>query len=102
MTQHSLFPDLPTQTPVERTQHGAQWRVGNWNCRNWHGYFQSREIGARNWRFQVPWFSNDDVTCTVYVLDDQGEITGQDGIPIDDQGRITIMGRKYSRSHWDH
>ena len=35
-----LFPET-----INKGAHGAEWWVGHWQCRNWHGYFQSREEG---------------------------------------------------------
>ncbi|WP_435171123.1 hypothetical protein [Falsirhodobacter sp. 1013] len=92
-----LFPDT-----ITKAAHGAIWWAGNYECRNWHGYFQSREGGRGNWRFQVPWFSTDDVTCSVYAITEAGDVQTRDLIPIDDKARITIMGRKYTREHWEH
>jgi hypothetical protein len=97
MTQLSLTLDLG-----EKGRNGAVWWSGNWECRNWHGYFQSREGGVGNWCFHIPWFSNDDVTCTVYGLNDAGEIYNKERIPIDAQANITILGKKYGREYWDH
>ena len=105
MIQQNLFNDLPympAPSIADRYQHGAEWHAGAWQCRNHHGYFQSREGGVGPWCFQVVWFSNDDVSCTVYVLDAKGELVGQDGVPIDDQNRITIRDRKYGDRFWDH
>lgn len=104
MTQHSLFPDLPTQLATDHSQHGAQWRAGGWNCRNWHGYFQSREIGARHWCFQIIGFAGEPEEwgeASVYKLDERGEMVAED-VPIDPQNRLHILGRKYGRNHWAH
>lgn len=94
---NDLFPET-----ITKGANGAIWWAGNWECRNWHGFFQSREGGCGTWRFQVPWFSSDDVTCSVYVITEAGEMQTRDMIPIDDKSRITILGRKYAPEHWDH
>lgn len=101
MTQLALFDQLPELVAV-RAQHGHQWQSGNYHHRNHHGFYQYREGPTGNWRFYVPWFSNDDVTCSVQVFDMNGEIQQRSGVPIDDKGRITLLGRKYGRSFWDH
>ena len=96
----TLFSDLPTQLATDHSQHGATWRAGNWNCRNFHGYFQSREVGARNWCFVIYGFRDTD--CTVSTIDKNGDLACEYRVPIDAQDRITILGRKYGRSHWSH
>lgn len=96
-TMNDLFPET-----INQGTHGAEWWAGNWQCRNFKGYFQSREDGHGTWRFQVPWFSNDGATCSVYRIDAAGQHYTSDGIPIDDGGGITILGRKYDRRFWDH
>lgn len=85
--------------PREKAQHGATWWNGNWECRNWHGYFQSREGGTGPWMFQIYGFGDTD--CSVYTLDEAGKmVLGR--VPIDDQNRIAVLGRKYGPSHWAH
>ena len=88
--------------PVDRCQHGAVWTAGNYQCRNFHGYYQCREGGEGNWMFQVPWFCSDDKTCTVYRIGHDGHLCHESFVPIDAKGRITILGRRYDRDHWDH
>lgn len=100
MMQLALFADIPDFT--NKNRHGAVWWCGNWECRNFHGYFQSREVGSGAWCFQVPWFSIDDVTCTVYRVGKGGELVHENFVPIDDKGQLTILGRKYGREHWNH
>lgn len=94
---NDLFPET-----INRGTHGTEWWAGRWQCRNFHGYLQSREDGRGAWRFHVPWFSADDVTCSVYRINAEGRDYTESGVPIDDQGRITILGRKYDRRFWDH
>lgn len=87
---------------AHRGQHGATWQAGNWQCRNWNGWFQHREGGQGPWQFAIPWFSNDDVTCTVYGLSERGDMVQRDGVPIDGHNRILIEGRRYGRDRWTH
>ena len=94
---NDLFPET-----IDRKKHGATWTVGNRQMRNFRGFLQSREFNDENWQFQIPWFSTDNITCSVYVIDDAGEIKAQAGIPIDYQARITIHDKKYGRQFWDH
>lgn len=88
--------------PVNKAKHGAVWSAGNYECRNFHGYYQCREGGEGNWCFQVPWFSNDNLTCSVYIIDEAGEMQLEDKIPIDAENRIEIRGKLYDRQHWNH
>ncbi len=89
-----LFPET-----INKGQHGTTWTVGNWQVRNFHGYMQSREDGQRNWRFYIHGFGDTD--CSVAGLDENGQNISR-RVPIDRANRITIMGRKYGRAHWDH
>ena len=101
MQQLDLFEPLAYAhlTPADN---GCVWWAGNWECRNWNGWFQSREGGRGNWRFQVPWFGLDDRTCSVYAIAQDGTLTARDDVPIDSQNRILIDGKRYSRDHWCH
>lgn len=93
--QQQLF-----ETPrADMARHGAVWWRGNWECRNFHGYFQSREGGEGLWCFQIHAFGDTD--CCVYALDTSGLLI-QMRVPIDDQNRITVRGRKYGRNQWAH
>lgn len=85
--------------PEDMARHGAVWWRGNWQCRNFHGYFQSREGGAGVWCFQIYAFGDTD--CCVYALNALGEMV-QKRAPLDDQNRITICVRKYGRRQWAH
>lgn len=80
---------------------GATWWAGSWECRNFEGYFQSREGGVGPWCFQVVWFGNDDISCDVYAVGPDGELV-LETVPIDDKARITVCGRKYGRRYWCH
>ncbi len=93
MTQLSFLEPIPHDT------HGATWWVSNWQCRNFHGYFQSREGGRGNWCFQIQGFGDDD--CTVMAWDHHGKPCGK-VVPIDRKDQITINGVQYGRGHWSH
>lgn len=85
--------------PVDKSQPGAVWWAGDWQCRNWRGWLQSRETGRGNWCFTIYGFGETD--CDVYAVDAAGELVTRD-VPIDESSRITIEGRKFGRSHWMH
>ncbi len=93
-----LFPDLPVIRP-DMSQHGAQYQDGNWHFRNWHGYVQTREVGQPNWCFQIYGFGCTE--CSVLVWHSDGT-SHRETVPIDEANRITILGRKYGQSHWNH
>lgn len=90
--------------PVSKGQLGAVWWAGSWECRNWHGWLQSREQGRGPWCFTIYGFSGEPEThssCSVYALDESGSLITRE-VPIDPRNRITIEGRKFGRSHWMH
>ncbi|GGE30042.1 hypothetical protein GCM10011360_17670 [Primorskyibacter flagellatus] len=90
--------------PTKKHMHGATWRVGAYECRNWHGWFQSREGGKGNWLFQIHGFSGPEDgngIAHVYRVGTDGDLYDSP-VPIDGPGRITINGRKYGRDHWNH
>lgn len=95
-----LFPET-----IDRSQHGAEWWAGRYQCRNWHGYFQSREDGRGNWLFHVEGFADgpagEEKTAHVARAVDRNTLRGFP-CPIDQKDRITIMGRKFGRDHWNH
>ena len=84
---------------IDKGQHGATWWAGAWQCRNWHGWLQSRENGVGRWCFLIYGFGTD--TCSVHVIGEDGQGTLAT-VPIDASDRITIMGRLYGRSRWMH
>jgi hypothetical protein len=96
--QDELFPDAPVIKP-DMSKHGATMRKGHWFCRNWHGWYQSREVGQKRWSYYVVGFR--DTTCDVLAFDDAGEAVER-SVPIDSRNRITIDERKYSVRHWRH
>lgn len=90
-----------TTNPANILQHGQKAWIGNYEVRNFHGFYQSREGGKGPWQFHVSGF-DDTVTgqagtCTVILA--KG---GVESIPIDATDRITINGRKYGRANWKH
>lgn len=93
MSQLEMFPLDHKGIP------GAKWWVGNWECRNFHGYEQGREGGRGDWQFHIYGFGDDD--CTVATLKSDGAF-GSAIVPIDGLDRITIEGRKYGRRYWNH
>ena len=102
--QLDLFPEAPRMAPSDingRAIVGASWTAGNWHCRNWRGWFQSREGGRGQWQFQVVWFGADDTTAEVYVLDEGGALVCR-AVPIDSAGRLLIEGRRWGRTYWSH
>ncbi len=94
-----LFPET-----INKGQHGATWQAGAWTVRNWRGYAQQREKGQRDWQFYVDGFSGpEDGNGIAHVLMIRADgTTCTAPHPIDRHNRITIMGRKYGRTHWDH
>lgn len=72
--------------------------------RDFHGYHQCRTDGSGPWRFYICGFSGPlhangtNSLCRVLRFDGTSEAC----VPIDAQGRITILGRKYGRHRWDH
>lgn len=91
-----LFPE--TIKEIDKTKDGAVWWCGNWQCRNWRGWLQSREGGTGNWCFQIGSFSGpEDGNGTAWVY----TITGDEGCPIDRHGRVLIEGKRYGRAHWN-
>ncbi|WP_271952753.1 hypothetical protein [Ruegeria faecimaris] len=91
--------DLIPMAPTEKGTPGASWWAGAWECRNHDGYFQTREQGRGPWKFVIYGFGDDDVS--VYGVNPFGELIRQ-SVPIDQQDRITILGRKYGRDNWQH
>ena len=73
------------------------YRVGNYIVRSLHGYKQSREmVKGSKWLFEVSDFPSE--SLAVVVMYDGS----RDVVSIDDENRITIRGRKYADSHWQH
>lgn len=80
---------------------GAMPGHGVWQTRDHHGYFQSREGAAGDWRFCVCGFdtttSGQAGRCTVLRSDGSTE-----WVAIDAHDRITIAGRRFGRRYWQH
>ncbi|WP_299553660.1 hypothetical protein [uncultured Tateyamaria sp.] len=85
--------------PEERGTSGAVWWSGSWECRNFGGFYQVREQGRGNWCFIIYAFG--DHHANVYRVNQIGELY-RENVPIDANDRITILGRKYGRDHWQH
>ena len=92
--QADLFPEL-----IDTTREGTVWWAGNWQCRNWHGYFQHREGGRGHWCFVIQSFGGDPAGDGRAELH---RIVGQETVPIDAQNRILVRGRRYGRDRWHH
>lgn len=86
-------------TPEERGTPGAIWWSGSWQCRNFDGYYQVREQGRGNWCFIVYAFC--ERHASIYCVNEIGELV-RDDVPIDAKDRISVLGRKYGREHWQH
>ena len=97
MGQIELFP----MTGEEKATPGAQWWAGSYQCRNFAGYYQVREQGRGDWQFVIYGFGFDDTTACIYRIDQGGKLVHED-VPIDEQGRITVGGRKFGRDNWCH
>jgi hypothetical protein len=84
---------------TEKRDHGFCWRMGGYDCRNFHGYFQQREIGATDWQFVIYAFGDTD--AVVYAINDDCDLI-HTRVPIDSNDRLTICGAKYGRQNWAH
>lgn len=77
-----LFPET-----MDRSRHGIVWWTGRYQCRNWHGFYQSREGGEGPWLFHVRGFSGGpagyETTAWVLTVDQQ---TAPGAIPYRRQG----------------
>ena len=95
-----LFPEL-----IDKARHGAEWWTGRYQCRNWNGFFQSREDGRGKWQFYVVGFTDGppggEQTAHVALID-RGERLCGAPCPIDARNRIQVMGRWYGPENWKH
>jgi len=85
--------------PVDRTVPRSTWWSGNYQCRNWQGYYQTREGGTGPWKFVIYAFGVND--AVVYAIDAMGALK-YNRVPIDARDRLLINGKRYGRRHWDH
>ncbi len=85
--------------PIDRSNSGATWWAGAYQCRNWNGYFQSREGGTGLWQFTIYAFGEDDA---VVIGLDQAGARCHIRVPMDAQDRLIIDGKRYGRSKWSH
>lgn len=99
-----MFDDLFPET-IDKAKPGTEWWAGHWQCRNWNGFFQSREDGRGLWQFYVEGFgggaAGEETTAYVARIGAGDQIRGLP-CPIDSKNRITILGRTYGRNHWTH
>ena len=99
MTQ-DLFPHT-----IQKEKHGTVWWAGSYECRNWHGYFQSREGGRGSWIFYVEGFTDgragEEQTAFVARVNENGSLRGEP-CPIDHDGKILVLGSRYGRDRWNH
>lgn len=93
--------DLIPMTETEKAIPGAQWWAGEYQCRNFGGYYQVREQGRGDWQFVIYGFGCDDTTASIYRIDRDGRLVHED-VPIDGHDRLTVNGRKYGRDNWRH
>lgn len=81
-------------------KNGEEAVVGNWRVRNFNGYHQSKE-GAGPWRFYVSGFGRvvegRHVECSLLRIDGSTEV-----VPLDANGAISVLGRKYAYDRWAH
>jgi hypothetical protein len=86
---------------MDTLQPGQIRQVGNYSLRNFKGYRQSREGGKGPWLFYITGFdgtsSGQAGRCSVLLANGSTE-----SVPIDAEDRITILGRKFGRTHWNH
>lgn len=97
-----LFPET-----IDRAQHGAVWWIGAYQCRNWHGFLQSREGSNGPWTFYVEGFTDgeagsEETAHVATVEQGRNRSEGARPCPIDKQGRLHIMGLKFGRDRWQH
>ncbi len=75
--------------------------IGNYQVRNFGGYYQSREGGVGSWMFHIAGFDGTSTgqcgQCSVIRADGSSE-----RVAIDALDRITVMGSKYGRDQWKH
>lgn len=101
MTVQLEFFDAHEMHQIDKGQPGAIWWAGDYECQNFNGWYLSRWGGEGHWQFHIYGFGNDEVSCSVYRLNTSGALE-LETVPIDEQDRITIDGKKYGREHWNH
>jgi hypothetical protein len=84
---------------IDKPQHGKIWWHGNYQCRNFHGYFQDRENGIGKWKFVIHAFG--ETECEVYSLDALGDLTTS-MVPMTQNAQLLIDGNFYCNSNWRH
>ncbi|WP_243613088.1 hypothetical protein [Shimia aestuarii] len=78
--------------PIEKSVSGATWWAGNYQCRNWHGYYQTRERGAGPWQFVVYAFG--DKEAVIYAINNIGSLYHW-RVLMDAKDRLLIDGKRY-------
>jgi hypothetical protein len=75
---------------------GKPYFIGNWQVRSFHGFHQSREGGKGPWKFQISSFNNSTANLLLIGGDDT------EGVVIDHNDRIKVLGQWYGRRFWNH
>ena len=102
--QETLFQDAPlendTTNPTALALGEVRW-VGNWQTRNFKGFYQSREGGVGDWKFHISSFDHTTTgepgKCTLLMVGG-----GYERVSIDARDRIEVLGVKYGRKNWCH
>ncbi|MBV7542185.1 hypothetical protein [Acidovorax sp. sic0104] len=97
-----LGESLETQSsaPTALAEGETRW-IGNWEVRNFHGYYQSREGGTGPWKFHISSFDSSSTGQCGYcslVLAGGGRLD----VPIDARDQIMVLGVRYGRKNWAH
>ena len=75
--------------------------VGNYQVRNFKGFYQSREGKEGAWKFHISGFDSTTTGsagfCTLILANG-----GREEVPIDAKDRISVLGAKYGRENWIH
>ena len=102
--QSSLDFNEDSQTTSNDTQPlalGEVRTVGNYQVRNFKGFYQSREGKEGAWKFHISGFDSTTTGsagfCTLILANG-----GREEVPIDAKDRISVLGAKYGRENWIH
>jgi hypothetical protein len=76
-----------------RDFHGFRQHIEEFTVLSKDGSYRT----IRRWMFYIVGFGLSDETANMLKSDGSRE-----RVPIDDKGRITILGKKYSRKYWNH
>lgn len=90
-----------TSSDTQPLAPGEVRSVGNYQVRNFKGFYQSREGGKGPWKFHISGFDSTTTGsagfCTLILANG-----GREVVPIDEKDRISVLGIKYSRENWMH